>query len=369
LLARTLRVSIVAMLLELPRTGTIRSFADARRDARATPEALEALDSFERLLGEDWDGWIAGRQLANRFFVTLQHCPTVEGVLLARQVDDLTTHVESRLLRSIVRRLLGSTEWSDYVAGSTALSFMARAMRAGHSVRPMAEGNLPSPDVELLLHLRPVTVEFKAMHATAEARAFDDFLQAISDAGIDLNSLAGHLPEVPPRHSHAQIASQLVRAFTDQDATQVSIGNGCLRRQVDGRGLIFGPEGKGDRARLIDRIRERKYTEQLATVDGPTVLLVRSRTAFFRTPPSVIRHWIAALSDLLSHIPEVGALLVFEEGDGPITYQVSGNVRFLIGLDPDDRVPRVALLVSNDRALWPLTAEELDALASPSMIW
>ena len=167
------------MLIELPRTGGIQSFADARRDSRATPEVQRALNTVEHFLGSDWDGWSTGRQLANRFFVSVQQCPTVEGVRLASQVEELASRVDARLLRSLVRRLLASTEWSQYVAGATALSFLAWAGRAGRTVRLIPENNDRSADVEALLHLRPVTIEFKAMHTAAEGRLFDDFLDAL----------------------------------------------------------------------------------------------------------------------------------------------------------------------------------------------
>jgi hypothetical protein len=358
------------VLIELPRTGAIQSFRDARRDPRATPEVQRALDTFEGLLGSAWDGWTADRQLANRFFVQVQHCPTIEGVRLARQVEDLAERIEARLLRSLVRRLLASTEWSHYVAGATALSFMAWALRAGRAVRPIAESNDRSPDVEVLLHLRPVTLEFKAMHATSEGRLFDDFLQALSEANIDLNAIVGHIPVVPAKESHEALASQIANVLTQESGSaEVSIGDGFLRRRRDPRESIFGPASKDDRTRLLERLAKWDYTEQLAAANGPTVLLVRSQSAFMRASVGLIREWIVRISELLDLVPHIGAVVVVEEGGGPPTFQVKGNVRFLVGPDPDDGVPRTVLLISNDRARSPLTPEELDALASPSLIW
>lgn len=358
------------MLIELPRTGRIRSFEDAKRDPRATPEVRAALETFERMLHPDWDGWVTGRQLANRFFVVLQHCPTVEGVRLARLVDELTRRTEERLLRSLVRRLLGSTEWSDYVAGSMALSFLALLARAGRSAVPIAEGNALSADVEAILHLRPVTVEMKAMHTTADARLFDDLMDAILDEGVDLGSLVGHIPVVPPRETHAPIASEVARIFSQPGpSTQVSIGKGSVRRRQNDTELLLGPASKVDRERLLDRIRNRKYVDQLDTVQGPTVLLVRSRSVFFGAEAHLLRQWLADLSEHLRRAPGLSAVIVVEEGGARLNYQAVRNVRLLVGLDPEDRVPRTVLLMSNEEARVPLTAEELDVLLSPSMCW
>jgi hypothetical protein len=190
------------------------------------------------------------------------------------------------------------------------------------------------------------------------------------NAGIDQNSIVGHIPVPPPKESHKDLASEVAQVFAqDHGSAEVSIGDGFLRRRGEPHELLLGPADKDDRARLLERLAKWNYSEQLAGVDGPTVLLVRSQSAFVQATVGQVREWMAGLSALLADVPHVSALVVVEEGGGPPTFQTQGNLRFLVGLDPDDRVPRTVLLVSNSGARSPLTAEELDALTSPSMIW
>jgi hypothetical protein len=242
--------------------------------------------------------------------------------------------------------------------------------RSGRVARPIAETNAPSADIEALLDIRPVTLEFKAMHSTADARLFDSFLQALSDAEIDLTKIAGHIPTAPPQTEHATIAARVAHLLaSDLDPGDIPIGEGSIRRRRTEDEGLWGPASKTDRDRLLERIGSPKYRKQLREATGPTVLFVRSQTALLGARAVVVRDWLYEVSSALTEAPELSAVLLVEDAGARLGYQTARNIRLLVGLDPEYRAPRCLVLVSNVRARVPLTSVELDALVSPSMLW
>lgn len=355
------------MQIELPRTGNLRSFDDARRDDRCTTEAQRAIDVLARYLGDHWPGWEQGRPLANSFFVTFQHSEMTDGVRFARLVAELEPKVDREFFGSFLRRLLGSSEWHDYFAADTALSFLASHARVRIPVEFVAEGSTPTPDARVTMADRPITVEFKGMFLPDSEKKFADFFKCLLEHQIDVNALEGEILETPSEAAYESVATAIAEFVADGAVGVLSFDEGWVRKRSEG--MLWGPSGKNDFERLKSRLSGQQYTRQLLETETPNVLLVRTRTAFLGVKGPRLAEQTELLKSQLEKRPEVSAIVIAEACDASPIFCRDESIRLFVDEEPEFRTKRAVLAIANRQAVRPVTQEELDALVGPQMRW
>jgi len=340
----------------------------------------EALDYFERALGSEWPGWTEGRPLANTFFTGVNG-DEVAGVELYRALRALPGDLE---IGEVIGQLQ-STSWEQFVAATMVLEVASRACRARIPTTLLRARGKTIADLQLNIAARWLTIECVALHETAVMRHADDvyinLAQWLAESGIDrlgrttimiLNERAP--TEVLNRLPELQTAVQsLVRderpEVEIEEFAKISFERGLAPLPVAIAGLGGEPADR-DVQRLRHRMRQKSC--QLA-VDGPSLLLVRSRYlfAFDHLRGEMVARAVAMLDEELERLHDISAVLLYETWLGsppPRIRHRGGPVSILAGADGRGR-SRVALLVASANAAKPIAEAELDAFAAEDGFW
>jgi hypothetical protein len=368
----------VAILLDIPRNlgGGHTSWSEAAKDPRATDLAVEALACFRRFLGDPWGGWERGVPLARDFFMSYQGLEP-EGVKLYRLLRALDG---VRGLAEIVRTL-GREARSEYVAAVMGLEFCAKARAVGCEVEFVTRNGSPSPDMRIRVAERWVTVELKALHDPDEMDAWHEFEQRI------VNGLAPHglirgdlafdreLTEAALDDPEAVLEGlAAVLAGNHRDYQPLPRGTGRARIAPGNCGKLGYPiDQTDDLVRLATKLRQ-KWWKQLASAEGPTLLIVRAMHVFGWTSAASVgvaaRRAADVLAPGLQGLPMVGAVLVYDEPLLPPVWPAfadAGDVR--VRMDAVSGCARMMALVPNPSAGEPLTQGELSRFVGHDIIW
>ncbi len=364
-------------MLVLPRLDNHQSWADSRKDPRAVGDALEALTGFEGMLGGDWSGWAEGVPLARDFFVSIQHQPA-EGVKFWRMIRALDGVPG---LAQVVTDGLANKAWTEYTAAVMALEFCSRVRAAGGGAEFVQRDHDKSPDARLKLVDRWITVEFKALHERDEMEVWYEFEQTVMN-GLTPHGLAGtafdrELTPVALEDPGAVVEGLIsIAARSVSEYEPLPRGTGRARLAPINCGKCGYPVEQTDElVRLVTKVRSAKWWKQLERADGPTLLVVRSRTTLSGTEParvgSAARRLTDALRTPLSKLGMIGAVLVYEEPFWAPVFAIhhqADDLRVRIDTSPTG-CARFMVLVPNPDAKEPLREDDLDRLVGPQPIW
>jgi hypothetical protein len=364
------------VLLQMPARGGFGSWQEAEGDPGTVGEVADAVGCLRTILGERWMGWAKSAPLANVFTISFQEGPR-EWVRLQRLVRDLEG-VPGR--DRVVRRDLGSPEWTQYMAAVMALEFCGRLRRSGRRAEFIQNTDAKSPDARIDLAGRWVTVEFKAMHEPDEMKAWNELhdlaFEYLARHGLDLGGLEVNCEQgaVEPGVRSAFLDGLLaVKQSGSTDRVELPAQSGRARNIPCNVGRWrFPVEEVPDIERIVRKMLG-KWRRQLAKEPGPTVLVVRTGALFGEALGAVVSNAEAAARSLAAaaqRLPSVAAVVVYDEMFWqPPAPAFLGVSSYRLSIGAADGCARAALLVPNGAAAVPLTPAELDSLVRPDMLW
>jgi hypothetical protein len=298
-----------------------RSWAEAAGVARGMSEdVVAALDLFLGFLGQKWPGWAGGRHLARQFFLRLQGRPP-EGMRLAKLIEALQ---RTPGIDAVVAEVGGAT-WQSYKHGVMALEIAAGLSGRGCKIRFVARTNNTTPDLEVRLVDRPVTLELKALHEPDDEEPWHALERRISialarvglNAGVfdlDLEWSAIDNPDAVFEGLLGVAAAQSSSYVPLPDGTgkaRLSASNVCLRTHPG--------HARYDVDRILGNLR--RWSNQVATEGQPTMVVVHTRDLY--RPFSNLGRYeaVAAVADVVARrllfIQEVSAVLLYEDSFEP----------------------------------------------------
>lgn len=363
--------------LQLSRNmGLPTSWDDATESVHEHPEMRDAVEYFRRILGERWRGWQPPSHLARSFHTSFQggRREWVRFHHLTRALNGLDN------VHLLVKDL-GSPSWPRHISAAQALEFCGRMRAADHRVEIIQNTHLVSPDVRVWLHTRPVTVEFKALHESDKASKWTDFFEELVHELGRRRPGADPLPfEVeffdPAREHLPEVALALTEIATNKVVELQDLPHGAGRARYlanasDSRLPLFPVEQYDD----IDRIARSlggKYSRQLRSAEGPTLLIVLTKNAFFPRPIEVIdvaRDTASLLQRELERTMISGILLHEEPFLPPSAPLLHIDRGWRLAICATEGRARTALVVENPAADIALTEYELDVLVGEKLPW
>ncbi len=307
--------------------------ADTRRNYRTDGRRCPILPLHPR---KNWKGW-DGRSPLARVFNNWFQGNEPEWVRYHRLAQSLAGVANLDLLI----KDLGSPLWRKYVAAAQTLEFSGRLHHHGHTVQLVQNTHLMSTDARVTLAERPADFLPPALIQ----------VDAVADALIDIiNSGSETLRELPGGSGTARISK------ANQNVAS-------LRSPV---------VQHDDLSRVLDKLQW-DWVRQLATVQGPTLLVALSRHLFLEHPSGLaqsIGETIVAVSVALRERPMIGGILLHEESfmpqSSPLIY-CCDQFRFVMG--GSEGHDRTLLFIPNPNANVPLSSEEFEPLVGPNMQW
>lgn len=369
--------SVMPLRLQMPSgIGRPQSWEEASAQASDDVEMTAAVGFFRGLLGEEWKGWQEAHHLARSFHTSTQGGPR-EWIRLYRLAQ---LFEPTPALKLLVDDLGGST-WRDHIAAEQALEFCGRFHRAGHRVELIQNNHERSPDTRVWLCDRPVTIEFKALHERDERAPWNAFEEELVQRLLHHGALTGpfllDIAFAEPALQHREQTIDALLQIWDQPGSSwrdLPDGAGRARHTEDPAeaGWTIPVPQQSALKRLLSNLRS-KWVRQLATADGPTLLVVLTED-MFAVKLDTLREQVPSAVEMLQKILPgrrmLSGVLLHEEPFLPERAAVffSGeDWRFTTG-STEGRF-RTALLALNSSSRFPLTTEEIDLLLGPRMCW
>ena len=364
--------------LQLPRNmGIPTSWNAAAESVRENPATRDAVEYFRRVLGERWRGWQQHSHLARSFHTSFQG-----GAREWVRLHLLTIALDGLDNVNLLVKDLGSPAWQKHVAAAQALEFCGRMRAAGHRVEIIQNTDEVSPDVRVWLHERPITLEFKALHDPDEQIRWDNFIDALHNELCQRRPCAEVFPfeaefsDPALEHLH-DVADALsaIAANGNAELHDLPHGAGRARFLADAnapRVLHFPVEQSDDLDRIVGNLGG-KYSRQLRSVAGPTLLVVLTKRMFFARFERVVdvaRDAASTLQRALAERTMISGLLLHEEPfEPPSTPLLYADRGWRLAMCTTEGRVRTALLVENAAANIVLTEHELDVLVGENMHW
>lgn len=365
------------LALQLPSNlGTPRNWAEAADAARDQPAMQDALTYFHRVLGERWRGWAQRSHLARLFHTSIQG-GVREWIRLHRLASALTMVENVELLV----KDLGSPSWQRHIAAEQALEFCGRLRACEHRVAIIRPTHNRSPDVQVWLSDRPVTIEFKALHNPDEQDTWFEFVEALHNELFQRRPGADplpfdvqfHLPALEHMNDVAEALSEMAaRGGASLHDLPHGAGQAKYVAEPSLRRLVFPVEQRGDLERIVSGLGG-KYRRQLHEVIGPTLLVVLTQDLFvvrMEQLLTVVRHAAGTLRGVLAERGAIGGILIHEEPLEGVPIPVlkrENDWRF--AMCATEARARNALFVNNLTAEIPLTDNEIELLVGANIRW
>lgn len=364
--------------LQLPQDLAVpRSWEDAVASAGPHGRQREAVDYFRGVFGSSWSGWKQRCHLVRSFHTTF-HGTEREWVRLHRLSRALGDIDNVQLLV----KDLGSPAWQRHVAAQQGLEFCGRMRVAGHRVEVIRPTENKSPDVRVWLHERPVTIEFKALHDPDAQIPWDQFFEALHNElfrrrlGAEVFPFDIEFLDPALEHLH-DVADALTAIATQRDTNVRDLPHGAGRARyvadaATPRELRYPVDQRHDLDRVVASLGA-KYRRQLRTIDGPTLLIVLTKSMFFVRNgqlPAVAHRVAKTLQRSLVERTTISGLLLHEESLEPrhtAVLHIDDGWRF--SMCATEGRSRTTLLVQNAVASAGLTAPELDVLVGDDVHW
>lgn len=365
----------MAYQIKMPSVAGRMSWDDAARALR-DPEPAAAVVFFRAALGEDWRGWTAGAPLADAFVTAFQIGPP-ECVRLHRMIGAL----DGTANLDLVVKDLGSRSWTKYVAAAMALEFCSRLHVADHAVQLIKPDEQKRPDARVILADRWVMIEFKSLHDGDDHAPWEGFVDQVLfglwEHSLELDSFDIEFAEEALETPAAAIVESLRRIHASRTYEFETLPMGAGRaRCADRKARYSIPVAQDDDVTRIEKkLRARTWSRQLAIITGATLLVVKSKSIFggFGRRYVVERAAEACvgLIPVLRHLPEIGAVLVYEEpmlGVPPPFSAETTELSISMGASEGGHA-RVAMLIANPAARVPLATSEREVLVGDKMLW
>jgi hypothetical protein len=261
-----------------------------------------------------------------------------------------------------------------------ALEFCSRACACGSDVEFVQTGNEKTPDVRMRLADRWVTIEFKALHENEEIAPWYEFEQTLMNLligrGVVATTFDRELTPLALSDPEA-VADGLaaVAAGSHHEYQPLPRGTGRARLAAINSGLTGYPVvQQTELVRLVSKLRS-KWWKQLASAEGPTLLVVRTSELFGRWDAAAVGRTARSVTDAvrpaLSRLPMVGGVLVYDEPFwAPIWPAFAEQDDFRVRMETSPAgCARFMVLVSNPAAHVTLNRPELDRLVPPEPDW
>jgi len=300
-----------------------------------------------------------------------------EWVRLYRLASALNT-VEN--LELLVKDL-GSSAWQRHVAAEQALEFCGRLRACEHRVVIIRPTHNRSPDVQVWLSDRPVTIEFIALHNPDEQETWFDFVDALYNELFQRRLGADPFPFDVQFHLTAlehmnDVANALSAIAARGDVSPHDLphraGQARYVAEPSERWLGFRVEQRGDLERVVASLGGR-YRRQLDEVAGRTLLVVLAQKLFFvRTErlSTVVRRAADTLRDVLAERSAIGGILIHEDPlEGVSTPVLHRENDWRFAMCATEARACTALLVNNVTAEIRLTDAELEVLVGANIRW
>jgi hypothetical protein len=333
---------------------------------------------FRRVLREGWRGWEKQAQFACRFYNGFQTTER-EWVRYHRFACALGCGPN---VEHLVKSDLGSHVWSEFMSAACTLEFLGSFQLAGHGAELIQNTHETSPDARLKIQNRWVTVEFKAMNPSEDQRAWSDFeaevFALLMSEGLEVDSFDIDFSPVA-LGAAASVVEGLVAISQSRSTDFLPLPNGAGRaKYVKGTGKLPGftipLNVRSDQGRLLDKLSS-AWWQQLAQVEGPTLLVVRARSLFpldsLDDTSKMAANLATALRERLRGRRMVSGVLLYDEPFWPAhepIHHAEEAFRLTIGPSPSGTL-RITLLVTNPEPRVHLLAEEMGSLVGPQMIW
>lgn len=337
-------------------------------------EFAEAFDYFLATLGEPWSGWENGAPLAAVFNTSFQRNQR-EWVRFFHYVRALK---RSPLVDALVRRELGSKEWTLYMAAGMALEFCGRLSATGHAAELVQNASDKIHDANVDLCGRQIAVEFKALHDREEMKswhALHDWVgrefgaRGLSTANIDVECGESAL-------ENREVFLDALVAVKRGDSKEIAVlpeGTGRAQLSDSNTNLWRFPV---DYVPPMDRIAsklEGSWWKKFRKASFPTLVVVRGAGLLAETVDGLLSNAQAAahiLRDALAKRSMVSGLVVYDEvmwvPPAPRFFEGDG---FRLHLGSVDGIARAVMLVARSDATIPLDSCELESLVGPTMKW
>jgi hypothetical protein len=251
----------------------------------------------------------------------------------------------------------------------------------GCAVRFVARANSrKTPDAAIRLVDREVEVEFKALHDSADAagwEALDDYLRgSLERLGLTTALFEMDLERTALTHPKA-VLDGLLRVHFRRAREYISLPQSTGVARVSTLGNVGRTLRPGRPHIDIQRIRSKiaGWYRKFDDATGPTLFIVRTEDVYRRVADLDRPDQAALVADILLEkvqgLPRVSALLLYEEAFAgpPEPASASGpTFRATWGASAAG-MSRSALLISNPRALVPLSDAERDVLLAEPSPW
>jgi hypothetical protein len=342
--------------------------------AASDVELVKAVAMLRRILREDWKGWGNGSPLANQFGMSLQS-GAPEWVRLC-QLIGLLEH--ARGIEALVRKELGSSVWTQYVAAIMALEFCGRFAAMGNSVHFIETcGDEAPADAFVDVAGREIRVEFKALHEAESSEKWNDLVQwvcqRLAKQGAD-NEIDVDCSPLALERREALLRDLLAVRSAKPNGT-VELPSGAGRATYTGLNVMgwrFPEKQRPDVERLYSKLTTR-WWKKFRSPDRPSLLVVRTSMLFGQSCAGIEARAQAvgeALTAALPGLVGLSAVIVYDDPFlPPIPSTHSTVVGARLSTGAMDGCARVIFLVTNPDAVYPLTDKEVDRLSGPGMVW
>lgn len=350
------------------------SWADFER-ALPDSEGAAAIAFFRSKFGENWPAEDA--PFAHSFITAFQQGPA-EGVRLYRMIGTLNGIANLDLLVGD----LGRRAWAQHVSSVMALEFCSRLRAADFGVELIKpDSREKRPDARVMLSGRWIAVEFKALHERDDYESWvelqDRLLSELALSNVELGSLdIAFAPAALDNRAAVVDGLRAVYASQCREYRELPAQTGFARFNGKNVGMRDFPidQQADDAARITANLGA--WSRQLAASAGPALLVVKAKNIF---SAALLTGAVQSRADQLSgelsphllDVPEIGALLVYEEPflAVPPSYSTATVRAHVTAGASNGGHARVAILIPNPAARVPLVADELLPLIGKGMRW